>query len=182
VFFSDIQGFTTISEKIKPPELVAHLNEYLDKMSEIILKHEGTLDKFVGDAIVAFWGAPVPHRDHAVKACLAALEYQAELKKLRTKWKSENKDPFFARIGIHTGKMVVGNVGSTKRFDYTVIGDAVNLGSRLEGANKLYGTEILISEATYKAAKHKIETKEIDVITVKGKTKPVKVYELIGKK
>ena len=179
VLFSDIAGFTGIAEKLKPEKLVKQLNEYLDKMSEVILKHQGTIDKFIGDAIVAFWGAPIPHKDHAVRACLTALEYQSELNKLRSEWKKKNKKPFYVRIGIHTGKMVVGNIGSQRRFDYTVIGDAVNLGSRLEGANKIFGTQILISSDTYKVAKHKIEAREIDLITVKGKTRPVRVYELL---
>ncbi len=182
VLFSDIEGFTGISEKLKPEKLVKQLNEYLDEMSNVILKHHGTIDKFVGDAIIAFWGAPMPQPKHAIRACLAALEYQSTLKKLRSDWKKNKKHPFYARIGIHTGKMVVGNIGSQKRFDYTVIGDAVNLGSRLEGANKLFGTDILISGETYRAAKHEIEAREIDLITVKGRSQPVKAYELLKPK
>lgn len=182
VFFSDIADFTSISEKLRPTALVAHLNEYLDRMSQVILNHYGTLDKFVGDAIIAFWGAPIKEPKHAEKACLAALDYMEELEKLQTEWKKAKKVPFEARIGIHTGQMIVGNVGSSKRFDYTVIGDAVNLGARLEGANKHFGTRILISGATYRAAKSKIEVREIDLITVKGKTKPVRIYELMAKK
>jgi len=182
VLFSDIAGFTSIAEKLRPEKLVKQLNEYLDKMSEVILEQHGTIDKFVGDAIIAFWGAPIPHRDHAVRACLTALEYQSALEKLRSEWKKKKKKLFYARIGIHTGKMVVGNVGSQRRFDYTVIGDSVNLGARLEGVNKVFGTEILISDDTYKAAKHKIEAREIDLITVKGKTRPVRAYELLSLK
>ncbi|MBN2306472.1 adenylate/guanylate cyclase domain-containing protein [Candidatus Peregrinibacteria bacterium] len=174
VFFSDIVGFTSISEKLTPRELVTRLNEYFDRMSKVILDYRGTLDKFVGDAIIAFWGAPTKQPRHAERACLAALDYMEELKKFKHKWK--------ARIGIHTGPMIVGNVGSTKRFDYTVIGDVVNLGARLETANKFFGTNILISEETYKAARSAIEAREIDFITVKGKTKPVRVFELLAKK
>lgn len=182
VLFSDIIGFTSISEKLKPEALVRQLNEYLDEMSNVILKHHGTIDKFVGDAIIAFWGAPMPQPKHAIRACLTALEYQKRLKELRVNWTKKKKDPFYVRIGIHTGKMIVGNIGSQKRFDYTVIGDAVNLGARLEGANKVFGTEILISGETYRAAEHEIEAREIDLITVKGKTRPVRVYELLDEK
>lgn len=182
VFFSDIANFTKISEKTKAEKLVLQLNGYLDAMGEIILKRDGTLDKFIGDAIVAFWGAPIPQKDHAISACLAALEYQKKLKTLRSAWGKKGLLPFHARIGINTGEMIVGNMGSNKRFDYTVIGDSVNLGARLEGANKFYGTEILISESTYHAAKSKIEVREIDLIKVKGKTKAVRIYELLAKK
>ena len=182
VFFSDVAGFTAISEKLSPSALVAHLNEYLDRMSQVILNHHGTLDKFVGDAIIAFWGAPIPEPKHAQIACMAALDYMEALEKLQAEWKKAKKMIFKVRIGIHTGPMVVGNVGSTKRFDYTVIGDSVNLGARLETANKFFGTNILISEDTYKAAKTKIEVREIDLITVKGKTKPVRAYELLARK
>jgi len=182
VFFSDIANFTTLSEKLNPTELVSHLNDYLDRMSQIILKHNGTLDKFVGDAIIAFWGAPIEEKKHAEKACLSAIEYMEELKKFQKECEKKNKPILEARIGIHSGEMIVGNIGSTKRFDYTVIGDAVNLGARLEGVNKHYGTRILISEATYALAKSKIEVREIDLITVKGKTKAVRIYELLAKK
>jgi adenylate cyclase len=182
VFFSDVAGFTGISEKLSPVALVTQLNEYLDRMSQVILQHHGTLDKFVGDAIIAFWGAPIAEPKHAQMACLAALDYVAELKELQSEWKEKKKNIFEVRIGIHTGPMIVGNVGSTKRFDYTVIGDSVNLGARLEGANKYFGTTILISEATYKAVKSKVEVREIDLITVKGKTEPVRVFELLARK
>ncbi len=182
VYFSDIAGFTSIAESMKAEELVEELNEYLDAMSEIILEKEGTVDKFIGDAIVAFWGAPVPVKNHAERACLAALECQAKLEKLRKIWKEKGKPEIHSRIGLNTGPVIVGNMGSNKRFDYTAIGDNMNLGARLESAGKYYGTDILISESTYKAAKNVIEAREIDVITVKGKTKPVKVYELLAKK
>lgn len=182
VFFSDIANFTSISEKLTPTELVTQLNEYLDRMSQVILNHYGTLDKFVGDAIIAFWGAPIEQPKHAQRACLAALDYMTELETLKDEWRKQKKILFEARIGIHTGDMIVGNVGSSKRFDYTVIGDAVNLGSRLEGVNKHFGTKILISDETYQSAKAEIEVREIDLMTVKGKTKPVRVYELLARK
>lgn len=182
VFFSDIADFTKISETLKPEDLVNQLNDYLDAMGETILKREGTLDKFIGDAIVAFWGAPVRQTDHAARACYAALDYQKKLENLRAIWKKNNELPFHARIGINTGEMIVGNMGSNKRFDYTVIGDNVNLGARLEGANKFYGTEILISDSTYKEVKEKFVAREIDIIKVRGKTKVVRIYELMAKK
>jgi adenylate cyclase len=182
VLFSDIAGFTTLSEKATPEKLVEQLNEYLDAMTVIIMDHEGTVDKYIGDAIMAFWGAPIPQEDHAVRACLTALEYQKRLVELRALWVGRGQLPFSARVGLNTGTMVVGNMGSHRRFDYTVIGDAVNLGARLEGVNKFFDTDILISETTYEGAKAAIEVREIDLITVKGKTKPVRIYELLAKK
>lgn len=182
VFFSDIAGFTTISEKLKPEELVSFLNEYLQEMTAIILKYQGTLDKYEGDAIMAFWNAPIAQHDHALSTCLAAIENQAKLVQLRKKWASEGKPEVRIRIGINTGDAVVGNMGSMNRFDYTAMGDNVNLGSRLEGINKQYGTEIIISEATYQEVKEKLVARELDLIRVKGKNEPVRIYELIGEK
>ncbi|NOX89340.1 MAG: CHASE2 domain-containing protein [Calditrichaeota bacterium] len=180
VLFSDVAGFTTLSESVKPGELVALLNEYLTAMTDIILKHNGIIDKFEGDAIMAEFGVPVPFEDHPKAACLSALEMQQKLRQLRYKWKKENKPQLYARIGINTGEMVVGNMGSNTVFDYTVIGDHVNLGSRLEGANKLYKTQIMVSSFTYDAVKDDFIFRPLDLIRVKGKSKPVQVYELIG--
>jgi adenylate cyclase len=182
VFFSDIAAFTTISERFHahPEGLVELLNEYLDEMTAIVLKYEGTLDKYEGDAIMAFWGAPIPQKDHALRACLAALEMQKRLTVLRTKWKRENKPELEVRCGLNTGIMIVGNMGGKDRFDYTVIGDSVNLASRLEGANKQYGSSIMISDMTYQQVKGKIVVRELDLIQVKGKTEPVKVFEVLG--
>lgn len=182
VFFSDIAGFTTISEAFhtKPEGLVELLNEYLDEMTSIVLKHGGTLDKYEGDAIMAFWGAPIPQKDHALRTCLASLEMQKRLVQLRPKWKKESKPALEARIGINTGVMIVGNMGGKDRFDYTVIGDSVNLASRLEGANKQYGSNIMISDFTYQQVKDRAKVRELDLIQVKGKSEPVKVWELLG--
>lgn len=180
VFFSDIASFTTISESLTPEGLVLLLNEYLDEMTSIILKHGGTLDKYEGDAIMAFWGAPIPQKDHAFRTCLAALEMQKRLSVLRPKWKKEGKPPLEVRCGVNTGMMIVGNMGGQDRFDYTVIGDSVNLASRLEGANKQYGSKIMTSDMTFQQVKGKVVTRELDLIQVKGKTEPVKVYELLG--
>jgi adenylate cyclase len=182
VFFSDIASFTTISEQYhaKPEGLVALLNEYLDEMTRIVLKYEGTLDKYEGDAVMAFWGAPLPQNDHALRTCLAALDMQKRLEVLRPKWVKEGKPALHVRMGINTGIVIVGNMGGKDRFDYTVIGDSVNLASRLEGANKQYQSNIMISDFTYVHVKHKFIVRELDLIQVKGKTEPVKVYELLG--
>ena len=182
VLFSDIAGFTTISETMDAEKLVKFLNEYLQEMTKIVLDHEGTLDKYEGDAIMAFWGAPLEMKNHAFKACLAALENQKKLSDLRKKWKKEGKPEIHIRIGINTGEAIVGNMGSENRFDYTAIGDNINLGSRLEGISKEYGTEIIISEATYEQVKDNFICRELDKIRVKGKNNAIRIYELIDKK
>jgi adenylate cyclase len=179
-FFSDIAGFTTISESLTPEALVQMLNEYLDEMTEIIIKTNGTLDKYEGDAIMAFWGAPIPQKDHAMRACLASLEMQKRLEILRPKWKKQGKPEITIRCGVNTGMMIVGNMGGKDRFDYTIIGDSVNLASRLEGANKQYDSKIMISEFTFQHVKGKVTVRELDLIQVKGKTEPIKVFELLG--
>jgi adenylate cyclase len=180
VFFSDIAGFSTFSETKTPEDLINFLNEYLSEMTKIVFDNNGTLDKYLGDAVMAFWGAPVPQPNHPYLACKSALLMQNRLKELQVKWKMEGETIIEARMGINTGEMVVGNVGGSQRFDYTVIGDNVNLSSRLEGVNKEYGTFILISDSTYEHVKNDFITREIDSIIVKGKTKPVNIYELIG--
>jgi adenylate cyclase len=182
VMFSDVAGFTSISEKLTPAELVHLLNEYLTSMTDQILDHQGIIDKYEGDAIMAEFGMPVPYDNHAYMACKAALSMQTELRNLRKKWKDENKPLLTARIGINTGEVIVGNMGSRNVFDYTVMGDHVNLGSRLEGANKFYGTSIMISEYTHSLVNDDFYTRELDLIRVKGKEKPIKVYELIASK
>ena len=182
VLFSDIRGFTTYSEKYPPEQVVVILNQYLTAMVEVVFKHEGTLDKFVGDEIMALFGAPIPYRDHAEKACLTALEMAAELERLCTQWRKEGKEGFEIGIGINTGDMVVGNLGSNQLFDYTVIGDNVNLGARLEAINKDYQTKyhIIISDSTYQQVKEKALVRQLDSVVVKGKTKPILIYELLG--
>jgi adenylate cyclase len=183
IFFSDIAGFTTISEHFndRPEGLVDLLNEYLDEMTSIVLKYDGTLDKYEGDAIMSFWGAPIPQRDHALRACYASLDMQRRLAELRPKWKKEGKPPLEVRIVLNTGICIAGNMGGKDRFDYTVIGDSVNLASRLEAANKQYGSFIMLSEFTYTMVKDKVRVRELDLLQVKGKTEPVKVFELMGK-
>ena len=181
VLFSDIRGFTTISEKLTPEQLVEHLNEYLQAMTDIVYKYDGTLlDKYVGDALMAFWGAPVPQEDHAYRACKACLEMMSVLHRMNKNWESLGKLPLNIGIGLNSGDMVVGNMGSVSRMNYTLMGDNVNLGSRLEGTNKEYGTNIIISEYTYELVKDKVIVRELDLVKVKGKHLPVKIYELCG--
>ncbi|KAA3611249.1 MAG: adenylate/guanylate cyclase domain-containing protein [Calditrichaeota bacterium] len=180
VMFSDVAGFTTISEKLSPEALVSLLNDYLTQMTNIVFKYDGMLDKYEGDAIMAVFGAPVSHGNDAFNACATALEMQEALERMRVLWRKQGRDELYARIGVNTGQMVVGNMGSETRFDYTVMGDAVNLGARLEPANKQYGTDIMIGDETVKEAGDKIITRQLDLLRVKGKTEPVKVYELVG--
>ena len=181
-FFSDVADFSTIAEQLKAEELVDLLNDYLTDMTEIILKYEGTVDKYEGDAIIAFFGAPITLEDHASRTCLAAIDMQKRLAELREGWKKEGKHELFMRIGINTGQMVVGNMGSINRMDYTMIGDSVNLAARLEGVNKQYQTYTMISQYTYEKAKENIEVRELDCIRVVGKQEPIKIYELLGHK
>jgi len=181
-FFSDVAGFSSISETLTPQQLVELLNEYLTAMTDIILKHEGTIDKYEGDAIIAFWGAPIHHPDHAVRACLASMEMQEKLVDMRKQWKKQGRAELTVRMGLNTGLMVVGNMGSALRMDYTMMGDAVNLASRLEGVNKVYGTDIMISQFTYEDIKDHFEVRQLDMIRVVGKSEPVSIYELLAKK
>lgn len=182
VFFSDLAGFTSLSEKLSPEEVVTLLNRYLTAMTDIILDSGGIIDKYEGDAIMAFWGAPLVQEDHAVRACLAALDNQKRLVRLRKEFAEMGLPQVYARIGMNTGEMIIGNMGSSKRFDFTVIGDNVNLASRLEGAGKEYGTSITISEETCRGARDHVEVRELDLLQVKGKEKPVRIYELLARK
>jgi len=177
VFFSDIRGFTTLSESMSPQELVQILNRYLTAMTDIVLKYDGTLDKYEGDAIMAFWGAPLPQEDHALRACKCAVEQLEALKILNDEFPDEYQMDI--GIGVNSGRMTVGNMGSMQRMDYTLIGDNVNLGARLEGTNKQYMTRIIISEHTYGQVKDNVVVRELDNIRVKGKNKPVLIYELV---
>ena len=184
-FFSDVQGFSTISEQLDPTELVHLLNVYLTRMTDLITDVDGTIDKYEGDAIIAFFGAPMFYEDHAIRACQVTLRMQVALKEMREQWKEEGVDEslwLYQRIGLNTGDMVVGNMGSQKRFDYTMMGNAVNLAARLEGANKNYGTFDCISEYTYEPAKEAVEVRELDLIRVMGIKAPVRIYELVAEK
>ena len=183
VSFMDIENFTTIAESMPPHELVKALGDFLGEMSAIITKNEGTIDKYIGDAIMAFWGAPKEIEDHAYLSCKAALEEQERLELLRKeRWNLSGIPKFKSRIGITTGELIVGNIGAQNRLNYTVIGDTVNLASRLEGLNKYYGTNILCSEFTNDLVKEKILTRKIDIVSVKGKNLPVGIYEIISLK
>ncbi|MBN1543834.1 adenylate/guanylate cyclase domain-containing protein [Candidatus Woesearchaeota archaeon] len=183
VFFSDIRGFTTISEKLTPEQLVALLNEYLTEMTNIILKHNGVVDKYMGDAIMAFWNAPLDQPKHAERACMTSLEMENRLKELQKKWSDDGVPPLEIGIGLNTGPAVVGNMGSYERFDYTAMGDTVNLGSRLEGLNKPYATRIIISQTTKKQIEGRpFLTRKLDLVAVKGKKEPIMIYELVSKK
>jgi len=178
ILFSDIAGFTTISEKCEPEEISRLINTYMTAMTSIILKYNGTIDKFIGDAIMAFWGAPVPDPDHALNACRTAVEMQERLITLRNELKGMGLPEITVRIGLNTGMVIAGNMGSEDLFDYTVLGDAVNLASRLEGANKQFGTDIMISGFTYEKVADRVEARLLGRISVKGKTEEVEVYEL----
>jgi adenylate cyclase len=180
VLFSDIRSFTTYSEKYQPETVVQRLSEYLTVMVDVILKNGGTLDKFVGDEIMAIYGAPYYFANHAERACETALDMVSALRKLQKNWSEKELEYFQIGIGINTGKVIVGNLGSIQLFDYTVIGDEVNLGARLESANKHYSTTIIISESTYKAVKNNAIVRELDNVRVKGKKQPVKIFELRG--
>jgi adenylate cyclase len=182
VLFSDIRGFTSLSESLPPEGLVHLLNEYLTEMTNVVFRHDGTLDKYIGDAVMAIYGAPLPQEDHPERACLSALDMMEDLHKLQTRWAAEGKPAIDIGIGINTGEMVVGNMGSERRFDYTVIGDEVNLASRLEGLNKQYGTHVIISEFTQSLVRDHILCRELDLVRVKGKAKPVRIFEVVGRK
>jgi adenylate cyclase len=179
ILFSDINGFTTISEHMQPEELTSYLSTYFEVMTKDITQKYGTVDKYIGDAVMAIWGAPIEDKNHALHACECAVLMQDSLQKLNAKWGEQNLPQLKIRIGIHTGEVVVGNVGSEERLNYTVIGDNVNLASRLEGLNKLYISQIIVSEETYNLVKDHFQFRILDHVAVKGKTKGVYVYELL---
>ncbi len=178
--FADIRGFTALSEQLAPAQLVELLNEYLNEMTVVIFKNWGTLDKYIGDAIMAFWGAPYPQTDHALRACRTGLDMIAALQRLQESWKLRGVSHIDIGVGINSGPMLVGNMGSKGRKNYTIMGDSVNLASRLEGINRQFGTHVVISEDTFRQVKDHVVARELDLIRVKGKTQPVKVYELLA--
>ncbi len=181
-FFSDVAGFTSISEGLSPEDLVGLLNAYLSEMTDIILDLGGTLDKYEGDAIIAFWNAPVDLPDHALRACRAALRCQRRLTERREDFRRRFGHEVRMRVGVNSGPAVVGNMGSERRFDYTAMGDTMNLASRLEGAGKVYGVSILVGEETERRVRDEILAREVDIIRVVGKKQPVRVFELLGEK
>lgn len=183
IMFSDIRGFTTIAEKLDAQELALFLNQYLSDMTKIVFKNNGTLDKYIGDAVMAFWGAPFEEPGHATKACNAALDMMKRVRELQKQWETQGKPQLEIGIGLNTGVASVGAMGSDLRQGYTAIGDNVNLSSRLEGLNKDYGTHIIVNETTYQAAKDGgFLFRELDLMRVKGKLEPVTIYQLLGRK
>ena len=179
-FFSDVASFTAISEGLPPEDLVNLLNEYLSEMTDIVLSFGGTLDKYEGDAIIAFWNAPVDQPDHAWRACRAALQCQSRLEELRPRFQEQYGHELWMRIGINSGSAVVGNMGSRERFDYTAMGDTVNLASRLEGACKQFKVPILIGEETCEKVKAQLVSREVDLIRVVGRRKPARIFQILG--
>ncbi len=180
VLFSDIRRFSTIAEGLSPEALVHLLNEYFTIMTRVVFQRNGLLDKYIGDGIMAVYGVPLHDPDHPVQACCSALEMLAELRTLQARWAARGLPSLDIGIGINTANMVVGNMGSELRFDYTVMGDGVNLASRLEGANKEYGTRIIISESTWEQVRDRIATRELDIIRVPGKAQPTRIFEVLG--
>jgi class 3 adenylate cyclase/CHASE2 domain-containing sensor protein len=176
ILFLDIENFTTLSEKLPPNEVVEIINQYFDALTEVIMAHKGTVDKFEGDAIMALFGAPIHYKDHALQACLAAMAIRSKVQQVN-KITGQNLN---IRVGIATGNCIVGNMGSKQRFDYTAMGDTVNTASRLEGGNKFYGTRVLVSELTMKASQDKLFFRRIDRVRLKGKNEPIDLYQLMG--
>lgn len=179
ICFTDIWGFTSIAERLPPEELVRILSEYLDELTAEIQASGGTVDKYTGDGVLAFWGAPEAREDHALAACSAALRFRDRVNHLNERRTEAGGPVLQTRIGIHTGEVVVGTIGSQVRLNYTVMGDAVNIASRMEQLNKTYGTEILISESTYVSAGRKPEVRQIDHVTIRGREQPILIYELV---
>ena len=180
IMFTDIVGFTNISETMTPEELTHLMNEYLGVMTEVVMKHKGLVDKYIGDAVMAFWGAPLPNNEQESDACKCAIEMSEKIKELNERWQKNGLPTLAVRVGINTGEVVVGNMGSQKRFNYTVIGDEVNFASRLEGINNYYGTNCIVSEnVVSNLKKDEFILRELDTIRVKGKNEPKKIFELV---
>ncbi len=180
VLFSDIRSYTTLTEGMEAEQVVSMLNEYFEEMVDAVFKYKGTLDKYIGDALMAVFGSPAPLEDHALCAMQSAVEMRQRLRVFNEERVAKNKKAISIGMGIHSDEVVSGNIGSSKRMELTSIGDGVNLASRLEGTSKQYGTDLVISENTYKDYKDKLWVRELDLITVKGKSKPVRIYELLG--
>jgi adenylate cyclase len=180
VLFTDVRNFTTIAEASDPDALMRQTSRYFTALTEAFLVEGGTVDKFIGDAVMVFWNAPNPQPDHVERACRAALAGKMASECLNAQFEAEGLQPFFTRFGIHVGDAVVGNLGSAERMNYTALGSTANLASRLEGLNKEYGTAILASEDVYFRARDCFRFKEIGSVIVKGMTKATRIYELLG--
>jgi adenylate cyclase len=182
ILFTDIVGFTTLSETITAEELMLQLSAYLDRLTRIIEQEQGTVDKYIGDAIMAFWGAPLEVENPALLACRAALSCSKAVADLNHQWRAEEKPAMPTCFGIHFGETIVGNVGSSKRMNYSIFGDNVNLASRLEGINRIYGTKIIVSQSVYEAVEKQMICRPLDIVAVKGKKKSIAIHELLAVK
>lgn len=181
IFFSDIENFTTVSEQMDPNKLMEHICEYFDEMSKILIEEKCTIDKYIGDSVMGFWGAPLAVDMPCERGANAALRCLARISELNIKWKKVGKPELISRIGLNMGDAIVGNVGSAERLNYTAIGDSINLASRLEGLNKIYGTHIIVSRAVYDELKNNFVLRKLDEVIVKGKTTSDEIYELLAK-
>jgi len=181
VFFSDVKDFTTISEQVSPERLMEFTSEYLDGLVKIVLEHHGTVDKFVGDQIMAFWNAPAPNPNHAMDACRTVLACRDWSNAQNERWAREGTPILYTRFALHLGDAIVGNVGSSDRMDYTVVGATINLGSRIEGLNKVYGTQVLITQPVADAVGDAFVYRPVDRVLPKGAVHPLDVYELVGR-
>lgn len=180
ILFTDIKNFTSITETMDPEELLPHLCEYLENLTRLISQNHGTIDKFIGDSIMAFWGAPITDKDHCEHACRTALLCKNKINELNQTWIKKNRPPFITRFGLHTGEVIVGNIGSSERMNYTALGDAINLASRLEGVNKIYGTSIIASEKVKELVGTQFIFRKIDETKIKGKIGKYNIYELLA--
>ena len=180
VVFTDVRDFTAIAESVDPDILMHQTSRYFSVLTEAFLAEDGTVDKFIGDAVMVFWNAPNPQSDHVERACRAVLAGRAACEKLNAQFETEGLKPFFTRFGIHVGEAVVGNLGSTERMNYTALGNTVNLAARLEGLNKQFGTNILVSEGVYLRARHCFQFRALELVMAKGMTKKTLVFELVG--
>src|SRR5689334_12608160 len=180
VLFTDVRDFTTIAESANPDSLMHQTSRYFSVLTEAFLVEGGTIDKFIGDAVMVFWNAPNPQPDHVERACRAALAAKLAGERLNSQFEAEHLKPFFTRFGIHVGDAVVGNLGSTERMNYTALGNTVNLAARLEGLNKQFGTVILVSEDVYLRVRDSFQFRAVESVIAKGMTKETRVFELIG--
>jgi adenylate cyclase len=180
VFFSDIRGFTALSEKMEPERIVRFLREYLTVMTEVVFRHGGTVDKYVGDAIMALYNVPFDQPDHAARAVRTALEFQARLREVTARYDEPLLSRLECGVGIHTGEAVVGTIGSEQRLEYTAIGDTINIGARLEGLTKEYGAHVIISESTYRAVRDEFAVHALGVVPIRGRDVPVRIFEVRG--
>jgi adenylate cyclase len=180
IFFSDLESFTKIAEQLSPQELSEQTSHYFETVTVAVTEEQGTIDKFIGDSVMAFWGAPAALDDHVYRACLAALKASYRMKRLNAEWANEGRTPMPMRIGVHCADVVVGNVGSPQRLSYTVMGDGVNVASRIEGLNKQFGTSICISDSVYERVAGRVVARALGRVPVKGRETEIMVYELLG--